>query len=108
MLRRFRCSLLCSWSPPRAAGQVPLRPLSLQRWPRCQQRQLLPPSAAAGATVSISADGYFVGPNGLTLYTFDVDQPGVSNCAVGQCIDLATAHRDERRGDHGRRGPGRG
>ena len=32
-----------------------------------------------------------VAPNGMTLYTFNNDQPGVSNC-VGQCLELWPAY----------------
>src|SRR5947199_3991252 len=32
-------------------------------------------------TVNLSPDGYMVGPNGMTLYTFDVDTLDTSNCA---------------------------
>lgn len=42
-------------------------------------------SAATGETVSLSDEGYFVGPNGLALYTFDNDEPGTSNCE-GECL----------------------
>ena len=42
------------------------------------------PSAATGPTLSISAAGYFVGPNGMTLYTFDKDTADATNC-VDQC-----------------------
>lgn len=45
-----------------------------------------PAAAAAGPTVSVSSDGYFVGPNGLTLYTFDKDAADTSNCQSGQCL----------------------
>jgi predicted lipoprotein with Yx(FWY)xxD motif len=40
---------------------------------------------ANGPTVSASTAGYFVGPNGMSLYTFDVDAPGKSNCS-GDCL----------------------
>jgi predicted lipoprotein with Yx(FWY)xxD motif len=43
------------------------------------------PSAAA-STVSISTGGYFVGPNGMTLYTFDKDALGTTNC-FDKCLD---------------------
>ena len=43
------------------------------------------PSMAAGETVSLSEAGHFVGPNGLSLYTFDNDEPGTSNCE-GECL----------------------
>jgi predicted lipoprotein with Yx(FWY)xxD motif len=42
-------------------------------------------SAATGETVSLSDEGYFVGPNGLSLYTFDNDEHGTSNCE-GECL----------------------
>jgi predicted lipoprotein with Yx(FWY)xxD motif len=42
------------------------------------------PATAAGATVSLSSGGYFTGPNGMTLYTFDKDTLGTSSCA-GDC-----------------------
>jgi predicted lipoprotein with Yx(FWY)xxD motif len=47
-----------------------------------------PPSAAAsqaasGATVSL-ATGHFVGPSGMSLYIFDKDVAGTSNCS-GDC-----------------------
>src|SRR3954454_22312461 len=42
-------------------------------------------SAAAGPTVSASTEGFFVGPNGNTLYTFDKDTANTSNCGVVQC-----------------------
>jgi predicted lipoprotein with Yx(FWY)xxD motif len=42
-------------------------------------------TAANGPTVSTSSAGYFVGPTGLTLYTFDKDTAGKSNCGPGQC-----------------------
>src|SRR5882757_8192089 len=35
-------------------------------------------------TVNLSSDGYMVGPNGMTLYTFDVDTLDTSNCS-GKC-----------------------
>jgi predicted lipoprotein with Yx(FWY)xxD motif len=44
------------------------------------------PAATLAFTVSLAPAGYFVGPNGLTLYTFDKDTPGKSNCGVGQCL----------------------
>lgn len=44
------------------------------------------PSVATGPTVSMSSAGYFVGPNGLTLYVFDKDTAGKSNCQAGQCL----------------------
>src|SRR5688572_28493687 len=43
------------------------------------------PSAAAGTTVSVAEGGFFVGPDGLSLYTFDNDEPDVSNCE-GECL----------------------
>jgi predicted lipoprotein with Yx(FWY)xxD motif len=43
-----------------------------------------PATAAAGATVSLASGGYFTGPNGMTLYTFDKDTLGTSSCA-GDC-----------------------
>jgi predicted lipoprotein with Yx(FWY)xxD motif len=36
--------------------------------------------------VSVSANGYLVGPNGLALYVFDTDSPGTSAC-TGGCAD---------------------
>ena len=51
-----------------------------------------PPSAAvtavasaSAATVSMSSAGYFVGPNGMSLYTFDKDSPGATVCS-GDCL----------------------
>ena len=41
--------------------------------------------AATGPTVSADSSGNFVGPDGLTLYHFDKDTAGVSNCASGSC-----------------------
>jgi predicted lipoprotein with Yx(FWY)xxD motif len=53
---------------------------------------------ASGDTVALSADGYLIGPDGLSLYTFDPDEPGVSNCE-GECLDnwpaLSVASEDE-------------
>lgn len=43
------------------------------------------PTAAAADTVTLADDGYLVGPNGLSLYTFDIDEPGTSNCE-GDCL----------------------
>lgn len=47
-------------------------------------------AAATGATVTVSEEGdlapYLVGPDGLTLYTFANDEPGVSNC-TDECLD---------------------
>ena len=44
-----------------------------------------PPSlAATGPTVSVASAGFFVGPSGMTLYSFDKDAADKSNCA-GQC-----------------------
>ena len=43
------------------------------------------PSLSTGDTVSIAEGGYLVGPDGLSLYTFDNDEPGVSNCE-GECL----------------------
>jgi len=43
-----------------------------------------PAPTAGPATVSLSSAGYFVGPTGLTLYTFDNDSLGDSSCA-GDC-----------------------
>lgn len=45
-----------------------------------------PSVAANGATVSVSPAGYFVGPNGLTLYVFDHDAADTSNCQTGSCL----------------------
>jgi predicted lipoprotein with Yx(FWY)xxD motif len=39
--------------------------------------------AATGATVSLTS-GHFVGPSGMSLYTFDKDSAGTSNCS-GDC-----------------------
>jgi predicted lipoprotein with Yx(FWY)xxD motif len=44
-----------------------------------------PSVAANGPTVAVSSAGFFVGPNGKTLYTFDKDVAGKSNCS-GQCL----------------------
>jgi predicted lipoprotein with Yx(FWY)xxD motif len=45
-----------------------------------------PSGAATGDTVSASADGaYLVGPDGMTLYTFDLDSPGQSACTSADC-----------------------
>jgi predicted lipoprotein with Yx(FWY)xxD motif len=44
-----------------------------------------PSVTADGPTVSASTAGYFVGPNGMTLYVFDKDTAGKSNCS-GQCL----------------------
>lgn len=45
-----------------------------------------PASAAlSGSTIAISDGGFFVGPDGKTLYTFDKDVAGKSNC-TGQCL----------------------
>jgi predicted lipoprotein with Yx(FWY)xxD motif len=44
---------------------------------------------ASTSVVGVSgtgADGYLVGPTGLTLYTFDNDTEGVSNCS-GTCLE---------------------
>lgn len=43
------------------------------------------PTAAAAETVALATDGYLVGPDGMSLYTFDVDDPGVSNCEA-ECL----------------------
>jgi predicted lipoprotein with Yx(FWY)xxD motif len=40
--------------------------------------------AATGPTVSAASAGFFVGPNGKTLYAFDKDTADKSNCS-GQC-----------------------
>lgn len=57
------------------------------------------PSLAAGATVSIAEGGYFVGPDGLSLYTFDNDAPGGASTCEGDCLvnwpALAVASEDE-------------
>ena len=51
-----------------------------------------PATAAASApvtlafTVSLAPAGFFVGPNGHTLYTFDKDTAGTSNCQADQCV----------------------
>jgi predicted lipoprotein with Yx(FWY)xxD motif len=39
----------------------------------------------ASTAVVVADDDYLVGPTGLTLYTFDNDTDGVSNCS-GQCL----------------------
>lgn len=50
------------------------------------------PSAAAtpaptlGFTVALAPAGFFVSSNGLTLYAFDKDTAGVSNCTSSQCV----------------------
>jgi predicted lipoprotein with Yx(FWY)xxD motif len=38
-------------------------------------------------TVALAPGGFFVGPDGKTLYSFDKDTAGVSNCQPGQCLD---------------------
>jgi predicted lipoprotein with Yx(FWY)xxD motif len=44
------------------------------------------PDTASTAVVNVSSDGdYLIGPDGMTLYFFDNDADGVSNCA-GQCL----------------------
>lgn len=43
------------------------------------------PATARPTTVSLVAGGYFVGPTGLTLYTFDKDSLGHSSCS-GDCL----------------------
>lgn len=49
-----------------------------------------PAGAADGATVSIGSNAdlgeFLVGPDGMTLYIFTNDEPGVSNC-TGGCAD---------------------
>ena len=42
--------------------------------------------AANGPTVSVSSAGYFVGPNGMSLYAFAKDAASTSNCQSGQCL----------------------
>lgn len=37
----------------------------------------------AAGTVKTSADGYFTDGHDMTLYTFDKDEAGVSNCNAG-------------------------
>jgi predicted lipoprotein with Yx(FWY)xxD motif len=44
-----------------------------------------PPLAPENLAVSIGPSGNFVGYGGLTLYTFDDDEPGASNCS-GDCL----------------------
>lgn len=48
------------------------------------------PSTASTAVIGVQEDGakapYLVGPTGLTLYTFDRDTAGTSNCS-GTCIE---------------------
>ncbi len=48
-----------------------------------------PPSATPPVTlaytVSLAPAGFFVGPTGHTLYTFDTDTLGTSNCQASQC-----------------------
>jgi predicted lipoprotein with Yx(FWY)xxD motif len=43
------------------------------------------PAPTLAFTVSLAPAGFFVGPNGLTLYTFDKDTLGTSNCQASQC-----------------------
>ena len=74
MLRTFLPSPRCSW---RLATPVPR--------PR-QHQPLVQP------TVSLSTAGYFVGPTGLTLYTFDKDTLGHSSCN-GECAEQLAAAR---------------
>src|SRR6476620_4330287 len=44
------------------------------------------PAPTLGFSVSLAPSGFFVGPNGMTLYTFDKDTPGTSNCTSEQCV----------------------
>ncbi len=51
----------------------------------CNAGPAATPAPTAGPpTVSLSSAGYFVGPTGLSLYTFDNDTLGHSSCA-GDC-----------------------
>jgi predicted lipoprotein with Yx(FWY)xxD motif len=45
----------------------------------------MPDGEATDTTVATGPEGNFVGLGGLTLYTFDNDEPGVSNCS-GDCL----------------------
>lgn len=49
-----------------------------------------PPAEPTAALIDIAQDGgggdYLVGPNGMALYVFTQDQPGVSNC-TGSCAE---------------------
>lgn len=57
--------------------------------PTTQPTVAASPSAAAtlGYTVALAPGGFFVGPTGLSLYTFDKDAPGTSSCTSGKCHD---------------------
>src|SRR6478609_5256882 len=44
------------------------------------------PAPTLGFTVALAPAGYFVSSNGLTLYAFDKDTAGVTNCTSSQCV----------------------
>lgn len=58
----------------------------------------LPVAAQDGFTVSVGSNSdlgsFLVSSDGMTLYTFANDEPGVSNC-VGQCLELWPAYTVE-------------
>src|SRR5690606_41296369 len=45
------------------------------------------PDTASTAVINVQTEGelapYLIGPNGMTLYLFTNDEPGVSNCSGG-------------------------
>jgi predicted lipoprotein with Yx(FWY)xxD motif len=43
------------------------------------------PAPTLSTTVALAPAGFFVGSNGMTLYTFDNDTLGTSNCTSAQC-----------------------
>ena len=64
---------------------------------------LLASAHMASAAPAMAADGVLVGPNGMTLYTFDKDSAGKSACN-GQCATnwppLMAADSDKDAGDY--------
>jgi predicted lipoprotein with Yx(FWY)xxD motif len=68
------------------SGGVASTPAPTAAPPTSAPATAAPTSAAVGPTVSVATDGYFVGPNGMTLYTFDKDTAGTSNCQADPCL----------------------
>jgi predicted lipoprotein with Yx(FWY)xxD motif len=68
------------------AGATPVPPVATPVPATVTPPSVAPSVAANGPTVSVSTAGYFVGPNGMSLYAFDKDAANTSNCQSGQCL----------------------